>query len=214
MFEGVITALVTPFRGDLLDEEALRRLVDEQIAARRRRAGSGRHDGRVAHADQRGAHPRHRGGGRGGRRSASRSSPGTGSNSTHEAIEMSVARASAPAPTACCWSRRTTTGPGQEHLYRHFQAVMQAAPLPTVLYNVPARTASRPAARDDRAPRRDARAGRRQGGDRLGAARVADHRARRRPARRAVGRRRDGVPAVRAGRRAASSPSSATSRPR
>src|SRR5688572_24244733 len=33
MFTGVITALVTPFRGDAVDEEALRRLVDEQIAA-------------------------------------------------------------------------------------------------------------------------------------------------------------------------------------
>src|SRR5688572_11772986 len=33
MFEGAITALVTPFRGDAVDEEALRRLVDEQIAA-------------------------------------------------------------------------------------------------------------------------------------------------------------------------------------
>ena len=32
MFTGVITALVTPFRGGALDEEALRRLVDEQIA--------------------------------------------------------------------------------------------------------------------------------------------------------------------------------------
>ena len=33
MFKGVITALVTPFRGDAVDEEALRRLVDEQIRA-------------------------------------------------------------------------------------------------------------------------------------------------------------------------------------
>ena len=33
MFTGVITALVTPLRGDALDEEALRRLVDEQIAS-------------------------------------------------------------------------------------------------------------------------------------------------------------------------------------
>src|SRR5262249_54450010 len=32
-FEGVITALVTPFRDDTVDEGALRRLVDEQIAA-------------------------------------------------------------------------------------------------------------------------------------------------------------------------------------
>jgi len=32
MFTGVITALVTPFKNDELDEAALRRLVDEQIA--------------------------------------------------------------------------------------------------------------------------------------------------------------------------------------
>src|SRR5438045_95993 len=30
---------------------------------------------------------------------------------------------------------------GQEHLYRHFKAVVEAAPLPSVLYNVPGRTA-------------------------------------------------------------------------
>jgi len=32
--------------------------------------------------------------------------------------------------------------PGQEHMYRHFRAIMQAASLPTILYNVPSRTAS------------------------------------------------------------------------
>ncbi|HEX7597450.1 MAG TPA: dihydrodipicolinate synthase family protein, partial [Polyangia bacterium] len=33
MFKGVITALVTPFRNDVVAEEALRRLVNEQIRA-------------------------------------------------------------------------------------------------------------------------------------------------------------------------------------
>src|SRR5512142_2208603 len=33
MFKGVITAIVTPFRNGEVDEEALRRLVDEQIRA-------------------------------------------------------------------------------------------------------------------------------------------------------------------------------------
>ncbi|HVR03301.1 MAG TPA: dihydrodipicolinate synthase family protein, partial [Polyangia bacterium] len=31
-FSGVITALVTPLRNDAVDEEALRRLIDDQIA--------------------------------------------------------------------------------------------------------------------------------------------------------------------------------------
>ena len=31
-FTGVITALVTPLRNDKVDEEALRKLIDEQIA--------------------------------------------------------------------------------------------------------------------------------------------------------------------------------------
>ena len=33
MFEGCLTALVTPFKDGALDEEALRRLVEEQIEA-------------------------------------------------------------------------------------------------------------------------------------------------------------------------------------
>ena len=33
MFEGVITALVTPFRNGTLDEEALEALVERQIEA-------------------------------------------------------------------------------------------------------------------------------------------------------------------------------------
>ena len=52
MFEGVITALVTPFRRDLLDEDALRRLVDEQIAAGVDGLVPVGHDGRIADLDQ------------------------------------------------------------------------------------------------------------------------------------------------------------------
>src|SRR5262249_11483101 len=31
--------------------------------------------------------------------------------------------------------------PGQDHLYRHFKAIVDAVPLPTIVYNVPGRTA-------------------------------------------------------------------------
>ena len=173
MFEGVITALVTPFRRDLLDEDALapsRRRADRRG---RRRAGAGRHDGRIADADQRRAHPRHRGGDRGG----GEARPG---HRRHR-LELDARGDRA------CRSRPSASGadglllvtpyynrPGQEHLYRHFRSIMQAAPLPTVVYNVPDADRVRSAARDHRAPRRDARAGRRR---------------RRRPARRCARRR-------------------------
>src|SRR4029078_10942897 len=67
--------------------------------------------------------------------------PGTGSNSTHEAIEMSIAAKRAGADGLLLVTPYYNR-PGQEHMYRHFRAIMQAASLPTVLYNVPGRTAS------------------------------------------------------------------------
>ena len=66
---------------------------------------------------------------------------GTGSNSTHEAIEMSIAAKRAGADGLLLVTPYYNR-PGQEHMYRHFRAIMQAASLPTVVYNVPARTAS------------------------------------------------------------------------
>ncbi|HXU04193.1 MAG TPA: 4-hydroxy-tetrahydrodipicolinate synthase, partial [Polyangia bacterium] len=140
MFEGVITALVTPFRRDLLDEDALRRLVEEQIAA-----GV---DGLVP-VGTTGESPtltneEHLRVIEVVIEAAAKRVPviaGTGSNSTHEAIEMSVAAKRAGADGLLLVTPYYNR-PGQEHMYRHFRAIMQAASLPTVVYNVPARTAS------------------------------------------------------------------------
>ena len=66
---------------------------------------------------------------------------GTGSNSTHEAIELSVAAKRAGADGLLLVTPYYNR-PGQEHMYRHFRAIMQAASLPTIVYNVPSRTAS------------------------------------------------------------------------
>jgi len=140
MFEGVITALVTPFRRDLLDEDALRRLVDEQIAA-----GV---DGLVP-VGTTGESPtltneEHLRVIEVVVEAAAKRVPviaGTGSNSTHEAIEMSVAAKRAGADGLLLVTPYYNR-PGQEHMYRHFRAIMQAASLPTVVYNVPSRTAS------------------------------------------------------------------------
>jgi 4-hydroxy-tetrahydrodipicolinate synthase len=139
MFTGVITALVTPFRAGAVDEEALRRLVSEQIAA-----GI---DGLVPVG-------------------TTGESPtvtveehvriikivideskkrvpiiaGTGANSTKEAIELSRAAKDAGAD-GMLQVTPYYNKPTQDGLYRHFKAIIDEVPLPTVLYNVPGRTA-------------------------------------------------------------------------
>jgi len=138
MFKGVITALVTPLRNDRVDEEALRRLVDEQI-----RAGI---DGLVPVG-------------------TTGESPtltndehirvveivvqetrkrvpviaGTGANSTREAIELTQAAKSVGAD-ATLQVTPYYNKPTQDGLFRHFKAVADEAGLPMVVYNVPGRT--------------------------------------------------------------------------
>lgn len=138
MFKGVITALVTPFRNDAVDEESLRRLVNEQIAA-----GI---DGLVPVG-------------------TTGESPtvtaeehiriikivveetrkrvpviaGTGANATHEAIEL-TREAKAVGADGTLQVTPYYNKPTQEGLYQHFKAVAKAVPMPMVLYNVPGRT--------------------------------------------------------------------------
>jgi 4-hydroxy-tetrahydrodipicolinate synthase len=139
MFTGVITALVTPFRGDKVDEEALRKLVDEQIAAGvdglvptgttgESPTLSNEEHLRVIEIVVQAANKR---------------VPviaGTGSNSTKEAIEMSEAAKRVGADGLLLVTPYYNR-PGQDHLFRHFKAVIEAVKLPSVLYNVPGRTA-------------------------------------------------------------------------
>ena len=138
MFKGAITALVTPLRNDRLDEEALRRLVDEQI-----RAGI---DGlvpvgttgesptltneehiRVIEIVVQEAHKR---------------VPviaGSGANSTREAIELTAA-AKAVGADGTLQVTPYYNKPTQDGLFRHFKAVVDAVALPMIVYNVPGRT--------------------------------------------------------------------------
>ncbi len=138
MFTGVITALVTPFRGGVLDEEALRRLVNEQIAA-----GI---DGLVP-VGTTGESP-----------TLSNEEhlrvielvieetrkrvpviAGTGANSTKEAIELSR-EAKRLGADGMLQVTPYYNKPTQDGLYRHFKAIVDEAQLPTVVYNVPGRT--------------------------------------------------------------------------
>ncbi len=65
---------------------------------------------------------------------------GTGSNSTHEAIELTRAAAQAGAD-ACLLVTPYYNRPTQEGLYQHFKALAEAVDIPQILYNVPGRTA-------------------------------------------------------------------------
>jgi 4-hydroxy-tetrahydrodipicolinate synthase len=138
MFKGVITALVTPLRNDTVDEEALRRLVDEQI-----RAGI---DGLVP-VGTTGESPtltneEHIRVVEIVVQEAKKRVPviaGTGANATREAIDLTKA-AKAVGADGTLQVTPYYNKPTQDGLFRHFKAVADEAQLPMVLYNVPGRT--------------------------------------------------------------------------
>jgi 4-hydroxy-tetrahydrodipicolinate synthase len=139
MFTGIITALITPFRNDTVDETALRALVDEQIkqgvdglvpvgTTGESPTLSFEEHVRVIQIVVEAARKR---------------VPviaGTGSNATREAIELSQ-EARRVGADGLLQVTPYYNRPTQDGLYRHFKAVVDAVPLPTVLYNVPGRTA-------------------------------------------------------------------------
>ncbi len=140
MFTGVITALVTPFRNGAVDEDALRRLVNDQLAngvdglvpcgttGESPTLTNDEHIRviKVVVEETRKRVP---------------VIAGTGSNSTREAIELSRA-ARAVGADGLLQVAPYYNKPTQDGLYRHFKAVVDDVPLPTVVYNVPGRTAS------------------------------------------------------------------------
>jgi 4-hydroxy-tetrahydrodipicolinate synthase len=138
MFTGVITALVTPFRRGAVDEEALRSLVEDQIA--------NGVDGLVP-VGTTGESPtltfeEHIRVIELTVQAAAKRVPviaGTGSNATREAIELSLAAKKVGAD-GLLQVTPYYNKPSQEGLFRHFKAIAEACPLPTVVYNVPGRT--------------------------------------------------------------------------
>ena len=139
MFKGVFPALVTPFRGGAVDEEAFIRLVERQIVGGVHGLVPVGTTGESATL----SHEEHRrvveiciatAGGR---------VPvvaGAGSNSTEEAIEL-VRHAKAVGADAALVVTPYYNRPSQEGLYAHFKAINDAVEMPVLLYNVPSRTA-------------------------------------------------------------------------
>ncbi len=139
-FAGVTVALVTPFRNGEIDYDELRRLVDwhiEQGTDCLAPVGTTGESPTLDHEE----HERviaavvERAAGR------IKTMPGTGSNSTREAIRL-TRFAKKVGATGALMVGPYYNKPTQEGYYRHFAAVAEAVDLPLVLYNIPGRTAS------------------------------------------------------------------------
>jgi 4-hydroxy-tetrahydrodipicolinate synthase len=137
MFQGSITALITPFRNGAVDETAFQSFVDCQVKQGTKAlvpCGTTGESPTLSHEEH--------------MRvvelcieAAGRRVPviaGTGSNSTAEAIQLTRHAKKAGADAALVVTPYYNK-PTQEGLYQHFKAVHDAADLPIVIYNIPGR---------------------------------------------------------------------------
>ena len=137
MFKGTFTALVTPFRGEDLDLEALEKLLEGQFAggvAGVVAVGTTGESPTLTHEE---------------RETIIRKCvetckgrcdvlAGTGSYSTRDAIEATK-RAEASGVNGALVVSPYYNKPSQEGLFRHFKAIADATSIPIMLYNIPGR---------------------------------------------------------------------------
>jgi 4-hydroxy-tetrahydrodipicolinate synthase len=140
MFKGVLTALITPFRNDKVDEAALRDLIEQQIGAGIAGlvpCGSTGESATLSVEEHHqvidivisaaaGRVP---------------VLAGTGSNNTREAVGFTQHAKDAGAAGALLLSPYYNK-PTQQGLVEHFLAIADETQFPLVLYNIPGRTAS------------------------------------------------------------------------
>ncbi len=137
-FQGVYTALITPFSNGSVDWSKLADIVDMQIAGGVAGIVPVGTTGESPTLDYK-EHARvieeviRRANGR------CRIIAGTGANSTAEAVEL-TRHAKAAGADATLQVTPYYNKPTQEGLYRHFSTVADEAGLPVVLYNVPGRS--------------------------------------------------------------------------
>ncbi|MBN2808496.1 MAG: 4-hydroxy-tetrahydrodipicolinate synthase [Deltaproteobacteria bacterium] len=138
MFAGAMVAIVTPFKDGVVDENALRGLVELQIAGGTDAiipCGTTGESATLSHKEHQlvvdividavaGRVP---------------VIAGTGSNNTAEAIRLTQYARDAGADGALLITPYYNK-PSQEGLYQHFKAVAESVDIPLVLYNVPSRT--------------------------------------------------------------------------
>ncbi len=139
-FAGLTVALITPFKAGEIDYEALQRLVDWHIeqgtdclapvgtTGESPTLDHEEHERIIAAVVERA-------------RGRIKVMPGTGSNSTREALRLTRFAKRAGADCALMVGPYYNK-PTQEGYYRHFATVAEAVDLPITLYNIPGRTGS------------------------------------------------------------------------
>ncbi|RMF24099.1 MAG: 4-hydroxy-tetrahydrodipicolinate synthase [Deltaproteobacteria bacterium] len=139
MFEGTYTAIVTPFAGGGVDEEALRALVREQVEAGVDGivpCGSTGESATLDHAE----HERviaicvEEAAGR------VKVIAGTGSNSTREAARLTAFARGAGADAALLISPYYNKPTQEGHVVHYREIAAAAGDLPLIIYNIPGRT--------------------------------------------------------------------------
>jgi 4-hydroxy-tetrahydrodipicolinate synthase len=138
MFQGSITALITPFRNGAVDEKDYQSFIDWQIKEGTEGVvpcGTTGESPTLDHAEHnrvvelcvevaKGRVP---------------VIAGTGSNSTAEAIALTRHAKQAGADAALVVTPYYNK-PGQEGLYQHYKAIAEAVELPIFIYNIPGRS--------------------------------------------------------------------------
>src|SRR5947209_1661423 len=139
-FAGLTVALITPFKNGEVDYDALGRLVDWHVAqgtdclapvgttGESPTLDHSEHERVIATVVERA-------------RGRLKVMPGTGSNSTREALRLTRFARQAGADGALMVGPYYNK-PTQEGYYRHFAEVAEKVDLPIVLYNIPGRTGS------------------------------------------------------------------------
>jgi 4-hydroxy-tetrahydrodipicolinate synthase len=139
MFTGTYTAIVTPFKNGQVDEPALRRLIDFQIdhgvdgivpAGTTGEAATLEYEEHLRVIEVTVKHTAGR----------CKVVAGTGSNSTQEAIKLSV-QAEKLRVDGVLLASPYYNKPTAEGVYRHYRAIAESIATKIMLYNVPSRTA-------------------------------------------------------------------------
>ncbi len=138
MFNGVFTALITPFKDNQIDEQSFRSFIDFQI-------NEGIHG--VVPVGTTGesptlSHDEHKNAVEICIDQVSKRVPviaGTGSNNTEEAIDLTIHAQEAGADAALVVTPYYNK-PTQGGMYAHYEAISKASKIPIIIYNIPGRS--------------------------------------------------------------------------